>query len=59
LCTFIRSSEKSVKLQQLQLPRSGPDGQPIESSQLERFRAKHVSVRVKKTRQGKNLESRF
>src|SRR5262245_41300702 len=33
LCTFIRSSE-SLKSQQPQRPRSGPDGQPTESSQL-------------------------
>ncbi|MGB6535829.1 MAG: hypothetical protein WBF58_07690, partial [Xanthobacteraceae bacterium] len=32
-CTFIRSSE-SLKLQQPQRPRLGPDGQPIESSHL-------------------------
>src|SRR5690606_5152551 len=34
LCTFIRSSGKSLKLRQLQLPRSGPDGQPMESPHL-------------------------
>ena len=33
LWMFIRSSEESLKLRNLQLPRSGPDGQPIESSQ--------------------------
>src|SRR5262245_66088080 len=36
LCTFIRSSE-SLKSQQPQRPRSGPDGQPTESSQLARL----------------------
>src|SRR6266851_6058839 len=34
-CRFIRLSSRMLKLQQLQLPRLEPDGQPIESSQLE------------------------
>src|SRR5258708_3738435 len=33
-CRFIRLSSRMLKLQQLQLPRLEPDGQPIESSQL-------------------------
>ena len=33
-----------VKPRQLQLPRSGPDGQPIESSQLEQNRVAHRSA---------------
>ena len=37
LCTFIRSSAKSLKPRQLQLPRSGPDEQPMESLQLEQL----------------------
>src|SRR5580700_833129 len=36
LCTFIRFSLGILKSQQPQSPRSEPDGQPIESSQLER-----------------------
>jgi hypothetical protein len=35
LCTFIRFSLGILKSQQPQSPRSEPDGQPIESSQLE------------------------
>jgi hypothetical protein len=35
LCTFIRFSLGILKSQQPQFPRSEPDGQPIESSQLE------------------------
>src|SRR5262249_16587062 len=34
LCTFIRSLREILKPRQLQLPRSGPDGQPTESSHL-------------------------
>src|SRR5262249_16119293 len=35
LWVSIRSSRDWLKLRQLQLPRSGPDGQPPESSQIE------------------------
>jgi LTXXQ motif family protein len=34
LCTFIRVLLRIAEASQLQLPRSGPDGQPNESSQL-------------------------
>ncbi|MFZ0422049.1 MAG: hypothetical protein WAL80_04145, partial [Xanthobacteraceae bacterium] len=37
LCTFIRFSLGILKSQQPQSPRSEPDGQPIESSQLEPY----------------------
>src|SRR5438105_10053324 len=35
LCTSIRFPQGSPKLRQLQHPRSGPNGQPVETSQLE------------------------
>jgi hypothetical protein len=37
LWTSIRFPQGSPKLQQLQHPRSGPNGQPIETSQLEHY----------------------
>ena len=36
-CRFTQLSSRMLKLQQLQLPRPEPDGQRIESSQLERY----------------------
>src|ERR1700682_6573656 len=41
----------NTEASQPQLPRFGPDGQPPERPQLERFQAKWKPVRVKKTRQ--------
>src|SRR6202035_5978804 len=55
LCTFIRFSLGILKSQQPQSPRSEPDGQPIESSQLERV-IKRSSVRkLQSVRQSKAL----
>src|SRR5213082_4231406 len=68
LSTFLRQgsilvavhlvSPWNTEASQPQLPRFGPDEQPPERPQLERFPAKWRPVRVKKTRQIENLEPR-
>src|SRR6516164_10126536 len=42
----IRSSGGSLKASQPQLPRSGPTGQPIESSQLARLNRSHLRAHL-------------